>query len=72
MVVAEVGAKRVVAIDPSGKAKIEVLADHLSIGLDVGPQVPAPFLPTGVAITKDGAIYVTGDVDNTLYRITKR
>ena len=72
LVVAEVGAKRVVAIDPSGKAKIEVLADHLSIGLDVGPQVPAPFLPTGVAITKDGAIYVTGDVDNTLYRITKR
>lgn len=72
LIVAEVGAKRIVAIDPAGKVKMEVLANDLAIGLDVGNQVPAPFLPTGVAVTKDGAIYVTGDVDNTLYRITKR
>jgi sugar lactone lactonase YvrE len=72
LIVAEVGTKRVVAIDPSGKAKMEVLADGLSIGLNVGNKVPAPFLPTGVTVTKDGAIYVTGDIYNTLYRIAKR
>lgn len=72
LIVAEVGAKRLVALDPKGKSKMEVLAENLSIGLDVGDQVPAPFLPTGVMVAKDGAIYVTGDIDNTLYRITKR
>jgi sugar lactone lactonase YvrE len=71
LIVAETGAKRVVAIDPAGKAKNEVLAEKLAIGLEVGDHVPAPFLPTGVAVTGD-AIYVTGDVENTLYRITRR
>jgi len=71
LIVAETGAKRVVALDPAGKKKPEVLADKLAIGLAVGDRVPAPFLPTGVAIASDGAIYVTGDVDNTLYRISR-
>jgi sugar lactone lactonase YvrE len=72
LIVAEVGAKRVIAIDPKGKKPMEVLAENLSIGLDVGDHVPAPFLPTGVTVTKDGAIYVTGDIDNVLYRISKK
>ncbi|MBL8629641.1 MAG: hypothetical protein JNM81_08440 [Rhodospirillaceae bacterium] len=72
LIVAEVGAKRVIAIDPSGKKPQETLAEGLNIGLDVGPQVPAPFLPTGLTITKNGAIYVTGDIGNELYRITKK
>jgi sugar lactone lactonase YvrE len=72
LIVAEVGAQRVVAVDPTGKKKLEVLASDLDIGLDVGTRVAAPFLPTGVAVTSDGAIYVTGDVDNVLYRITKK
>jgi glucose/arabinose dehydrogenase len=37
--------------------------------LAVDEHVPAPFLATGVAVTPDGAIYVTGDVENVLYRI---
>jgi sugar lactone lactonase YvrE len=72
LIVAEVGAKRVVALDPASKKKPEVLAENLAIGLDVGSRVAAPFLPTGVAVTADGAIYVTGDIDNVLYRITKK
>lgn len=72
LIVAEVGARRVVALDSAGKKKPEVLANNLAIGLEVGDQVPAPFLPTGIAIAKGGAIYVTGDVDNTLYRISKK
>ena len=69
LIVAETGARRVVAIDPAGKKKIEVLADKLPLGLDVGEHTPAPFLMTGVAIAADGAIYLTGDVENALYRI---
>ena len=69
LIVAETGAQRVVAIDPAGKRKPETLADHLALGLDVGDHVAAPFLPTGVAVGADGAIYVTGDVDNVVYRI---
>lgn len=69
LIVAETGARRVVAIDPAGKKKQEVLADKLALGLDVGEHVAAPFMPTGVAVAADGAIYVTGDVENVLYRI---
>jgi sugar lactone lactonase YvrE len=72
LIVAETGARRLIAIDPSGTAKPEVLAENLAVGLDVGSHVPAPFLPTGVAVAGDGAIYVTGDIDNTLYRIVKK
>jgi sugar lactone lactonase YvrE len=69
LIVAEVGERRVLAVDiATGRARI--LADKLPIGLDVGPQVPAPFLPTGVAVTRDGAIYVAGDIDNSLLRLT--
>ena len=63
------GEKRILAVDPA-TGRAEILADKLAIGLDVGPQVPAPFLPTGVAVDKSGAIFVSGDVENTLYRLT--
>jgi sugar lactone lactonase YvrE len=67
LLVAETGARRVLAVDPkSGSA--EVLADDLAIGLKATQS--APGLPTGIAVGKDGAIYVTGDVDNVLYRLT--
>jgi sugar lactone lactonase YvrE len=69
LIVAETGARRLIALDPAGKKKPEVLAEKLAIGLAVDEHVPAPFLATGVAVTPDGAIYVTGDVENVLYRI---
>ncbi|MBM3513410.1 MAG: hypothetical protein FJX59_06815 [Alphaproteobacteria bacterium] len=70
LIVAETGARRVIALDPAGKKKPEVLAEKLALGLDVGDHVAAPFMPTGVAVGADGAIYVTGDVDNVVYRLT--
>ncbi|TAL01266.1 MAG: hypothetical protein EPO08_10880 [Rhodospirillaceae bacterium] len=67
LIVAEVGARRVIAVTPASGAA-EILADSLAIGLDGGHA--GPFLSTGVAVTRDGAIYVTGDVENVLYRLT--
>ncbi len=69
LIVAEVGEKRVLSVD-TGTGRAQILADHLNIGLSVGPQVPAPFLPTGVAAAKDGTIYVSGDIENTIYRLS--
>ncbi len=69
LIVAEVGEKRIIAVDPvTGRG--EILADKLAIGLEVGPQVAAPFLPTGVAVDRTGAIYISSDIDNALYRLT--
>jgi sugar lactone lactonase YvrE len=68
LIVAEVGARRVLAVNLSTGAA-EILADNLAIGL--GGSGSGPNLPTGVAVGKDGAIYVTGDVDNVLYRLTR-
>lgn len=68
LVVAEVGRKRVLAVEV-GTGKATIIADRLAIGLTVDPQAQAPFLPTGVAIGKNGAIYVPSDIDNVLYRL---
>jgi sugar lactone lactonase YvrE len=68
LIVAEVGARRVLAVNISTGAA-EILADNLGIGL--AGSGSGPNLPTGVAVGKDGAVYVTGDVDNVLYRLTR-
>jgi streptogramin lyase len=67
LLIAETGAHRVLSVDPKGGTP-DILADGLAIGLKGAS--PAPNLPTGIAVAKDGAIYVTGDVDNVLYRLT--
>jgi sugar lactone lactonase YvrE len=66
LVVLETGAKAVVAIDPKSGART-VIAEDLPVG-----QVTTPFpLAGGLAIGPSGAIYVTGDVENAIYRITR-
>jgi len=69
IIVAEVGLRRVVAIDPKTGATT-VLAGNLSIGLD-GNKVGVPqYVPTGVAVSKSGAIYVSSDIKNAIYKLT--
>lgn len=67
--VAEVGQKRIVAIDPASGAKT-VIASNLDIGLPTYPGGPPALVPTGVAVAKSGAIYVSSDVRNALYKLT--
>jgi hypothetical protein len=63
LVVAEVGAKRMVQIDPQNVTEI---AGNLPIGLVAAPGG----LPTGVGAT--GVIYFSSDIENAIYKITKK
>jgi glucose/arabinose dehydrogenase len=69
LLIVEVGTKRLIRVDPVTR-ETSTVADGLAVGL---PAVPGPPIPawtlSGVAVGPSGAIYVTGDVDNVLYRI---
>lgn len=67
--VAEVGQKRVVAIDPANGHKV-VIASNLDIGLAPYPGGPPALMPTGVAVSRSGAVYVSADIRNALYKLT--
>lgn len=69
LIVAEVGLRRVVAIDPKD-GTITPLAGNLAIGLQGFQGGPPAYVPTGVAVGKSGAIYVTSDVRNAIYKLT--
>jgi sugar lactone lactonase YvrE len=68
VVVAEVGARVVTRIDPATGERT-VIAENMAIGLPVPPGVPPTFIPTGVAVSKTGAIYVSSDIDSAIYRL---
>jgi hypothetical protein len=46
-----------------------VIAENVALGLPVPPGLPPTFIPTGVAVSKTGAIYVSSDVDSAIYRL---
>ncbi|UTP40633.1 hypothetical protein M9M90_05480 [Phenylobacterium sp. LH3H17] len=67
LAVLEVGARRVVSIDPRTGA-VKVVAKDLPLGL-----VTKPFpLAGGIAVGPSGAIYVTSDLENAIYKITEK
>jgi sugar lactone lactonase YvrE len=67
--VAEVGQRRVVAIDPASGTKT-VIASNLDIGLEPYPGGPPALVPTGVAVGSGGAVYVSSDRRNAMYKLT--
>jgi len=67
-IVAESAARRLVEIDPASGSR-RTVAENLPIGLEPGPGMPPPYVPTGVAVGSDGTIYMTADRNNALYRI---
>lgn len=69
LIVAEVGLRRVVAIDPKD-GKITPLAGNLAIGIASFQGGPPAYVPTGIAVGKSGAIYITSDVRNAIYKLT--
>jgi sugar lactone lactonase YvrE len=67
--VAEVGQQRVVAVNPATGAKT-VIASNLDIGLAPYPGGPPALVPTGVAAARSGAVYVSSDRRNAIYKLT--
>lgn len=67
--VVEVGERRLVAFDPADDT-LEVLATDLPVGEPAGKAPPPVFRPSGVAQGADGSLYVSGDRDNSILRIT--
>jgi len=71
LVVAEVGARRLIRIDPSN-GKVEEIAANLPIGLPATPGGLPSNIPTGVGVGASGTIYFSSDVENAIYRVVRR
>ena len=67
-IVAEAAARRLVEIDPANGSR-RTVAENLPIGLEAGPGLPPPNIPTGVAVGADGVIYMSADRNNAIYKI---
>jgi sugar lactone lactonase YvrE len=71
LVVAEVGAKRIVQIDPA-KGTVTEIAANLPIGLAGAPGGLPTNIPTGVGVGASGTIYFSSNIENAIYKITKK
>jgi sugar lactone lactonase YvrE len=71
LIVAEVGAKRIVQIDPATGSVTEI-AGNLPIGLPAAPGGLPTNIPTGVGVGTSGTIYFSSDIENAIYKITKK
>ncbi len=67
-IVAEAAARRLVEINPADGTR-RTVAENLPIGLEAGPGLPPPYVPTGVAVGADGTIYMSADRNNAVYKI---
>lgn len=67
--VAEVGTEMVLAIDPRDGSKTEV-ARNLRMGLRPTQGLPPAYVVTGVAVGRSGAVYVSSDKRNAIYKLT--
>ena len=71
LLVVESSAQRLSRIDLATGA-VTVVAEALELGRPADPGGPPTGPINGVAVGPSGAIYVTGDIGNVLYRIGKR
>src|SRR3954468_11418681 len=71
LIVAEVGAKRLIEIAPESGTATEIAA-NLPIGLSGAPGGLPTHIPTGVGIGESGTIYFSSDIENAIYKVTKK
>jgi sugar lactone lactonase YvrE len=69
LAVADVGTQRLLIINPATGEK-ESAATDLPIGFDLRGAGPEPGLFTGVAVSAGGAVFISGDLDNSLVRVS--
>ena len=68
---AEVGAKRIVQIDPLN-GNVSEIAGNLPIGLVGAPGGLPTNIPTGVGVGASGTINISTDIENAIYKVTKK
>ncbi|MEM7587032.1 MAG: SMP-30/gluconolactonase/LRE family protein [Acidobacteriota bacterium] len=68
LIVVEAAAGRVSRVDPA-TGNVTTVADGLGLGAPPPPLVPPTWLFNGVAAGARGAVYVTGDIDNVVYKL---
>jgi sugar lactone lactonase YvrE len=71
LIVAEVGAKRIIRVD-AVKGTVTEIAGNLPIGLPAAPGGLPTNIPTGVGVGMSGTIYFSSDIENAIYKITKK
>src|SRR3954451_22233758 len=71
LIVAEVGAKRIIQVDPV-KGTVTEIAGNLPIGLAPAPGGLPTNIPTGVGVGMSGTIYFSSDIENAIYKVTKK
>jgi DNA-binding beta-propeller fold protein YncE len=71
LIVAEVGARRIVEIDPQNGDVTEI-AGNLPIGLAAAPGGLPTNIPTGVGVGASGTIYFSSDIENAIYKVVKK
>jgi sugar lactone lactonase YvrE len=71
LLVVESGMGRLSRVDPA-TGSVHTIADNLALGSAPPAGWPPTWIFSDVAVGEAGAIYVTGDVDNVIYRIEVR
>jgi outer membrane protein assembly factor BamB len=71
IVVAEVGARRIIQIDPQNGSVTEI-AGNLPIGLAGAPGGLPTNIPTGIGVGAAGTIYFSSDIENAIYKMVKK
>jgi sugar lactone lactonase YvrE len=70
LLVAETGTQSVVTIDIAD-GKREVIASDIPMGLGVTPQFPPMGVPTGVVQSASGDFFVSADITDSIWKISK-
>jgi sugar lactone lactonase YvrE len=68
LLVVETGAGRVSLINPD-TGNISSIVEGLKLGAPAIPSTPPTWIFSDIAVGSSGAVYITGDVENVLYRI---
>jgi hypothetical protein len=71
LILAEARPQRIVGIDPQNR-NVADIAGNLPIGL-MGARGDCPTdIPTGVGVGASGTVYVLSDIENAVYKVTKK